>query len=208
MSNAMFKACCKSPCFWNAFWLGSVLVLPFTRNMRSIANSPQMFLSFWGLVHSSSSVAAFGFLPFCPPGRSAANLATPPVSRNVVWFEALYRTRFAKSERQSWTTIPPWFRDPSACMRLNTLSKAFSNTKSFWSSDEDSESSFNIIKPAVRQIRRLVIYMDKSGSGIGLTIPYGISWIIQRRNESGCTKRSSQNTFLCPLRPCARYCLY
>ena len=51
-----------------------------------------MFLSACGLTQSSSSsVLALGFFFLGPPGSNCANLATPPVSLNVVWFEELNR---------------------------------------------------------------------------------------------------------------------
>lgn len=104
-----------------------------------IASKPQIFLSRRAIDHvGNSSSGSDGFVTSV---NKVTSLCTQPVSRKYVWLETLSRRRFAKRDKQSTTTSDPFDKDPSACMRSNIRSKAFSNATSFCNSDDDGVSA-------------------------------------------------------------------
>lgn len=109
-----------------------------------------------GLAHSATpSCWSCSLIAWC---SRLANFFTHPVSRKYDWLETFKRRRFASSDKQSWTIMPPFVSAPSESMIPNIRSKAFSNATSFCRSVEEGVSAVSRSKPSKDYVSLLPQY--------------------------------------------------
>lgn len=123
-----------TPLCQNDNWFNWVPIPPPNKNKRITDKRPHTFLLRRDVVQSTISWGNSCWRTISL--TRTAMCETPPVSRKYDWFEMFRRKRFARRERQSWTTTPPWVKEPSSLMMENTRSKAFSKATSFWRSGD------------------------------------------------------------------------